>query len=134
MDGLRAFLSENAAASLAIGGLVIGIFFGFAVQRTNFCTMGGISDMLTFGDTRRFRAWIFATAVAIVGAQALAAAGVVDLAKSMYMSATLDWSGALIGGLMFGFGMCFAGGCASRNLVRAGSGDLRSLFVVILMG
>ncbi|MCC0004733.1 MAG: YeeE/YedE family protein [Methylobacteriaceae bacterium] len=134
MDELRALLSENAAASLAIGGLAIGIFFGFVVQRTNFCTMGGISDMLTFGDTRRFRAWVFATAVAIVGAQALAAAGVVDLAKSMYMSATLDWSGALIGGLMFGFGMCFAGGCASRNLVRAGSGDLRSLFVVILMG
>ena len=97
MDELRALLSENAAASLAIGGLAIGIFFGFVVQRTNFCTMGGISDMLTFGDTRRFRAWVFATAVAIVGAQALAAAGVVDLAKSMYMSATLDWSGALIG-------------------------------------
>lgn len=134
MEGLRAVLSENSATALAIGGLAIGIFFGFVVQRTNFCTMGGISDMLTFGDTRRFRAWVLATLVALVGAQALAATGVVDLAKSMYMAPTLDWLGAVVGGLLFGFGMCFAGGCASRNLVRAGSGDLRSLFVVILMG
>lgn len=134
MDGLRALLSENAAVAQALGGLVIGAFFGFVVQRTNFCTMGSISDMLTFGDGRRFRAWLLASAVAIVGAQALAAGGLVDLTKSMYLSATLDWAGAIIGGLLFGFGMVFAGGCASRNLVRAGSGDLRSLFVVILIG
>jgi len=134
MENLRAFLSENAAVSLAVGGLVIGVFLGLVVQRTNFCAMGGISDMLTFGDARRFRAWILSTAVALIGAQALAAASVVDLTKSMYMAPTLDWAGAVIGGLMFGFGMCFAGGCASRNLVRAGSGDLRALFVVILMG
>ncbi len=134
MDGLRALLSENSAVAQAIGGLIIGAFFGVVVQRTNFCAMGGISDMLTFGDTRRFRAWVLASAVALIGAQALAAAGVVDLSKSMYMAPTFDWLGAIIGGLMFGFGMCFAGGCASRNLVRAGAGDLRALFIVILMG
>jgi len=134
MDAARALLTDNAVAAQALGGLLIGVFLGLAVQRTNFCAMGGISDMLTFGDARRLRAWVLSTLVAIVGAQALAAAGVVDLAKSMYMAPTLDWLGAILGGLMFGFGMCFAGGCASRNLVRAGSGDLRSLFVVILMG
>ena len=134
MEGLRALLSENSAVAQAIGGLVIGVFFGAVIQRTNFCAMGGISDMLTFGDTRRFRAWVLASAVALLGAQALAASGVVDLSKSMYMGATFDWLGAIIGGLMFGFGMCFAGGCASRNLVRAGAGDLRALFIVILMG
>lgn len=134
MEALRALLAENSAAAQAIGGLIIGAFFGVVIQRTNFCAMGGISDMLTFGDTRRFRAWVLASAVALIGAQLLAAAGVVDLSKSMYMSTTFDWLGAIIGGLMFGFGMCFAGGCASRNLVRAGAGDLRALFIVILMG
>lgn len=134
MEGLRALLSENSAAAQAIGGLVIGAFFGLVVQRTNFCAMGGISDMLTFGDTRRFRAWMLASATALIGAQALAAAGVVDLSKSMYMAPTFDWLGSIVGGLMFGFGMCFAGGCASRNMVRAGAGDLRALFIVILMG
>ena len=134
MEGLRALLSENSAAAQAVGGLVIGVFFGLVVQRTNFCAMGGVSDMLTFGDTRRFRAWVLASAVALIGAQLLAAAGVVDLTKSMYMSTTFDWLGSIVGGLMFGFGMCFAGGCASRNMVRAGAGDLRALFIVILMG
>lgn len=134
MESLRAFLTADVAASLAIGGLLIGLVFGFVVQRTNFCTMGSISDMMTFGDSRRFRAWILAAAVATLGAQGLAAAGAVDLTKSMYLGANLDWAGAIVGGLMFGFGMVFAGGCASRNLVRAGSGDLRSLFVVILIG
>ncbi|MEI2734048.1 MAG: YeeE/YedE family protein [Rhodoblastus sp.] len=134
MEALRTLLSENAAVAQALGGLFIGVFFGLVIQRTNFCAMGGISDMLTFGDTRRFRAWVLASASALIGAQLLAAAGAVDLTKSMYMSATFDWLGAIVGGLMFGFGMCFAGGCASRNLVRAGAGDLRALFIVILMG
>lgn len=134
MEELRALLSENSGTAQALGGLIIGVFFGIVIQRTNFCAMGGISDMLTFGDTRRFRAWVLASAVALIGAQAVAAAGIVDLSKSMYMAPTFDWLGAIIGGLMFGFGMCFAGGCASRNLVRAGAGDLRALFIVILMG
>ena len=133
MESLRALLSANPAVSLAVGGLIIGLFFGFVVQRTNFCTMGSISDMLSFDDSRRFRAWILSAVVAVVGAQILHHAGAVDLSKSMYRSATFDWAGAILGGLIFGFGMVFAGGCASRNLVRAGSGDLRSLFVVIII-
>jgi uncharacterized membrane protein YedE/YeeE len=52
----------------------------------------------------------------------------------MYLSTTLDWAGAAIGGLMFGFGMVFGGGCASRNLVRTGTGDLRSMVVIVVIG
>ncbi len=134
MDSLRATLSENAPFWLMAGGLAIGAFFGAVVALTNFCAMGSISDMLTFGDSRRFRAWVLATATAIVGAAALSALGAVDLTKSMYLTPTFDWAGSIVGGLMFGFGMVFAGGCASRNLVRAGGGDLRSALVVVLMG
>jgi hypothetical protein len=89
---------------------------------------------MTFGDFRRFRAWVLAAAVAIVGAQTLHSLGVVELGKSMYVTATFDWVGNIVGGLLFGFGMVFAGGCASRNLVRAGSGDLRSLVVLVVLG
>ena len=35
---------------------------------------------------------------------------------------------------MFGFGMVFAGGCPSRNLARAGGGDLRSLLTLVVLG
>ena len=131
---LREVITENASLALALGGLVIGFAFGAVVYRTNFCTMGSISDILTFGDWRRFRAWVLAATVAIAGAQALALADVVTLSKSMYLAPRLNWSGNVIGGLMFGFGMIFAGGCASRNLVRAGGGDLRALVTLLVIG
>lgn len=134
MASLRDLIATNPAAWLAIGGLIIGMVFGYIVMRTNFCTMGSISDMLSFGDYRRFRAWLLAGATTVVGAQLLNAAGVVDLSKSMYLGANLNWLGHIVGGLMFGYGMVFAGGCASRNLARVGAGDLRSLLTLIVMG
>ncbi len=134
LEGLREQIVEAAPAYLAVGGFVIGLVFGFIVYRTNFCTMGSISDILSFGDYRRFRAWLLAAAVAILGAQALDWAGVVDLGRSMYLGASLNWLGNILGGLMFGFGMVLAGGCTSRNLVRVGGGDIRSLVVLLVVG
>jgi hypothetical protein len=134
MDSIRELLVSNSAVSLAVGGLCIGFVFGFIVHRTNFCTMGSLSDILSFGDYRRFRSWLLAIAISILGVQLLNAAGAVDLTKSMYLAPNLNWMGNILGGLMFGFGMVFAGGCTSRNLVRAGAGDLRSLIVIIVVG
>jgi uncharacterized membrane protein YedE/YeeE len=134
VGGLRETIAGNAPVWLALGGLLIGMVFGYIVFRTNFCTMGSISDIVSFGDYRRFRAWLLAGATAIIGAQLLDAAGVVALSKSMYLGANLNWFGHIFGGLMFGYGMVFAGGCASRNLARAGAGDLRSLLTLVVMG
>lgn len=131
---MRDLIQQSPGAWLALGGLAIGIMFGFIVYRTNFCTMGSISDFMSFGDYRRFRAWILAATVTLIGAQVLAAIGVVALEKSMYLAPNLNWFGNVAGGLMFGFGMVFAGGCASRNLARVGGGDLRSLMTLIVMG
>lgn len=131
---MRDLIQQNPGAWLATGGLVIGLVFGFLVYRTNFCTMGSISDFMSFGDYRRFRAWVLAATVALTGTQLLAAAGLVALEKSMYLAPNLNWFGHIAGGLMFGFGMVFAGGCASRNLARVGGGDLRSLMTLIVMG
>lgn len=116
------------------GGLLIGLAFGFIVYRTNFCTMGSISDILSFGDWRRFRAWLLAGAVAILGVAGLQAAGIMNPADSMYLTPSFGWLANIVGGLMFGFGMVFSGGCISRNLVRAGGGDLRSIVVLLITG
>jgi hypothetical protein len=134
MQALRELMAQNPPLSLALGGLAVGLAFGWIVFRTNFCTMGAVSDMLAFGDRRRFRSWIMAAAVALIGTQLLARAGAVELGKSMYLAPSFDWLGHVLGGLMFGFGMVFAGGCGSRNLVRAGGGDLRSLLVLVVLG
>lgn len=134
MAGLQEMLVENAPIALAAGGLLIGTVFGYVVYRTNFCTMGSISDFVSFGDWRRFRAWILAATVALLGAQALQVLGFLPIEKSMYLSTNFNWLGNLLGGLMFGFGMVLAGGCASRNLARVGGGDLRSLVVLLVLG
>lgn len=119
---------------VAGSGFALGLIFGAVVFATNFCTMGSISDILTFGDHRRFRAWLLAIAVAMIGSQALDAAGFFDLGESIYPTPRFNFVGNIVGGLLFGFGMVFAGGCASRNLVRVGGGDLRSLVVLIFIG
>lgn len=125
---------DTAPASLAAGGLAIGFLFGALAERTNFCAMGAISDYSNFRDARRARAWALAAAVAILGTQGLAAAGIVDLGKSIYLAPRLNWAGHLVGGTIFGFGMVLAGGCASRNLIRAGAGDLRALVTLLVVG
>jgi len=134
MASLREAIVENGPQWLAIGGLVIGFAFGAIVFRTNFCTMGSVSDIVNLGDWRRFRAWVLAAVVALAGAQTLHWLGVVDLTKSMYLGATFNWVGHIAGGLIFGFGMVFAGGCPSRNLARAGAGDLRALLTLVVVG
>ena len=115
-------------------GLVLGGLFGAVAQRTNFCTMGAISDGLLMGDWNRFRAWMFAIAVAITGSQFLHIFKNVNLNNSIYLTANFGWAGAIIGGLIFGFGMTMAGGCGNKTLVRLGSGNLKSLVVAIVLG
>jgi uncharacterized protein len=131
---LRDAFIQNPAVALGFGGLLIGMALGAIVFRTNFCAMGAISDLVSFGDTRRLRAWVLAAATALIGTQLLARFGVVDLTKSMYLAPAVNWAGNLAGGALFGFGMVFAGGCGTRNLVRAGGGDLKALITLLVLG
>jgi uncharacterized protein len=135
ISALRDLLLDSGTSGLALAGLAIGFSFGALAQWGNFCTMGCIADTVTMGDTRRLRAWALAAAIAIIGVGLMRATGTVDLSKSMYLVPRLNWAGHLVGGAVFGFGMVLAGGCASRNLVRTGTGDVRallSLFVTSL--
>jgi uncharacterized protein len=134
MPSIREALLWNAPLSLALGGFLIGSAFGAVVFKTNYCAMGSLSDIHNFADYRRFRAWLLAAATALLGAQLLELAGIVALEKSMYLAPSLNWAGHAVGGVVFGIGMVFAGGCPSRNLARAGAGDLRSLITLLVLG
>ena len=132
MNSLRDIILSQQALALAALGFAIGLCFGGLASATNFCVMGAVSDWRTFGDRGRLGAAAVAAATAIAGTQLLHHLGTVDLAHSMYLSPRINWAGAVIGGMLFGAGMVLAGGCASRNLVRAGGGDIRS-FVTLLV-
>ncbi len=119
--------------AVALAGLLIGALFGATVQRTHYCLMGALADLALFGSRRRLRSWLLALAVALAGTQLLALASPFDPGRSFYLRGDLFWFGAVAGGLMFGFGMVLAGGCVSRNLVRAGAGSLKAWLVVLLV-
>lgn len=133
MDAVRELALIDAPMTLALGGLFVGFIFGLIVLKTNFCAMGSVSDIMMFGDYRRFRAWLLAGATAILGVQLLQFAGVVDTGQSMFVSPGASWLANVFGGVLFGVGMVLAGGCVSRNLVRVGTGDMRSLFILMVV-
>lgn len=126
-------LFDTPAPLVNLGGLLLGLIFGATVQRSNFCTMGAISDAVLMNDRHRLRSWLLAIAVAMLGSQLLHLAGLIDLRASIYTGTSLNWLGAILGGLMFGFGMVQAGGCGNRTLVRFGAGNLKSLLVVLMI-
>ena len=50
---------------------ILGFILGFIVHKTNFCTMGAISDWVNIGDLNRFKAWMLAVAIAVLGVSIL---------------------------------------------------------------
>lgn len=112
----------------------VAMAFGALVQRTGFCTMGAVSDVLNMGDATRLRQWALAAGVATIGFGLLAWFGVIAADKTLYASNRWLWLSALAGGLVFGFGMVLASGCASKTLVRVGGGNLKSLVVALVLG
>ena len=70
--------------------------FGFIAQRTHFCTMGAVSDIVNMGDWMRMRTWGMAIGVAMIGFYGLAAAGLIDPAKAVYASNRFVWLSALV--------------------------------------
>jgi len=115
-------------------GFVIGLGFGVALQLARFCTMGAIADVVVFGDATRLRMWVWAVLVAVLGTQALVGLGNVDLSASIYTGPRIAWLSLGLGGLAFGFGMVWAGGCPSRALARLSAGNLKALVVLLVVG
>lgn len=108
--------------------------FGALAQRTHFCTMGAIADVVNMGDWTRMRMWVLAIAVAVIGFNGMVGLGWIEARHSIYASPQLLWLSSLLGGLLFGFGMVLASGCGSKSLVRLGGGNLKSLVVLIVLG
>ncbi len=122
------------AAAVSGGAFVLAFIFGAVANKTDFCTMGAVSDWVHMGDTSRMRMWLLAIGVAIVGAAGLEAAGLVDLSKSIYPSANFTWLSYVVGGFLFGVGMTLGSGCGSKTLIRVGAGNLKSVIVYVFLG
>ena len=116
------------------GAFLLAFIFGAVGNKTHFCTMGAVSDWVNMGDLSRMRMWLLAIAVAILGAQALELAGLVDYSKSIYTTPNFTWLSYIVGGFLFGVGMTLGSGCGSKTLIRVGAGNLKSLIVYVFLG
>jgi uncharacterized membrane protein YedE/YeeE len=116
------------------GAFILAFIFGAIGNRTNFCTMGAVSDWVNMGDLNRMRMWLLAIAVAIIGSNALHLAGLVDLSKSLYQTPNFTWLSYIVGGFVFGIGMTLGSGCGSKTLIRIGGGNLKSVIVFVFLG
>lgn len=124
---------ERLTGEVLAVSFLIAVAFGWIAQRVRFCTMGAISDVVIMGDWTRFRMWSAAAGTAVIGFNAMVFFGWVQAGNSIYAGPRIVWLSALVGGLMFGIGMVLASGCTSKNLLRAGAGNLKAVVVLMVV-
>ncbi|MCF6255429.1 MAG: YeeE/YedE family protein [Gammaproteobacteria bacterium] len=113
----------------------LALLLGVVANKTNFCTMGAVSDWVNMGDLGRIRAWLLAIAVAMLGVVILETMGLInaDAAFPPYRNSQLIWAENLLGGVLFGIGMTLASGCGNKTLVRIGGGNFKSVVVLVVI-
>src|SRR5438309_11786225 len=95
---------DFAANIVICAGLLIGLAYGAVGLLSGFCLMSSLRGWWSTGDSRLIRSYALALGVAIFVAQLLAARGVVDLGKSIYLQPSFSAPLMFFGGLLFGYG------------------------------
>jgi len=126
----------DISTTLLIYTSLLGFILGYVVNKTNFCTMGAVSDLVNIGDSSRLKAWLLAITTAILGVTILEYSGAIDVNESRipYRNSVFFWPRYIIGGIMFGIGMTLASGCGNKILIRIGGGNFKSIFVLFIAG
>jgi uncharacterized membrane protein YedE/YeeE len=125
---------NGLATKVLWASFALAVAFGALAQRTRFCTMGAIADVVNMGDWTRVRMWVLAIAVAVLGFNVMVGLGWIEARQSIYAGSRLLWLSSVVGGILFGFGMVLASGCGSKNLVRVGGGNLKALVTMLVLG
>lgn len=126
--------SISEASLLATIGVFGGIILGLAARLGRFCTLGAIEDFLYQNSTMRLRMWLLAIGIAGLGSFTLVWLGLLVPSETLYYQAPWAPLPAILGGLLFGYGMALAGNCGFGALARLGGGDLRSFVIALVMG
>src|ERR1700710_1500280 len=108
--GLEEALVPTSANIAVYSGLLIGLAYGAVGLLSGFCLLSGLRGWWANGDSRLIRTYALALGVAIAAAQLLAASGVVDLGKSIYLQPSFSAPLMLLGGVLFGYGMVLSNG------------------------
>jgi len=121
---------------------VIGLGFGYVLQRSRFCFTAALRDPILTGGTTLTKAVIMSLALASVGYLAiqmkLTGVGLENLgSEALKGPANLPGNirdagvQTIIGGFVFGIGAVIAGGCASGTFMRMGEGFVQQWIGVV---
>ena len=118
-------IGENPTS--AFFGLITGVIFGIAAQRSRFCLRAATVEFARGMMRDKVAVWLLTFSTAVVWVQGAQILGLLDTTEARMIAVPGSWSGAVIGGLLFGAGMVLARGCSGRLLVLAATGNLRSV-------
>lgn len=127
MDILALVERIGEAPAAALLGLITGVVFGIAAQRSRFCLRAAAVEFARGAMGDRVAVWLLTFSTAVFWVQGAYLLGLMRPADARMMAVPGSWSGAIIGGLLFGVGMVLARGCSGRLLVLAATGNLRSV-------
>lgn len=128
LDVLTALSERLGEGGLgALMGLATGVVFGVSAQRSSFCLRAATVEFGRGIWGGRLAVWLLVISTAMIWVQGAQLAGWFDASDARMMAVPGSWSGAIIGGLMFGAGMVLARGCSGRLLVLGATGNLRSV-------
>jgi uncharacterized membrane protein YedE/YeeE len=102
-----------------------GVIYGVLLQYGRFCMASAIRDLFAIKVPRMAVGVLIATALFSLTAGLVTVSG-----YSTFHPHPLGWH-ILAGGLIFGFGMIFTGGCASGSLYKSGEGNVASMLVLL---
>jgi uncharacterized membrane protein YedE/YeeE len=105
------------AIEVIISGFIIGIFFGWILQRGRVCFNTGIRDPLVFRDFSILKGIFFAISLSMITFGILQLTGITTPNPK-----PLIWPNQLVGGFIFGMGMVLAAACASGVTYKTGEG------------
>ncbi len=119
--------SGNAQLAARAVIVLAGFAIGFIMPRSRLCFARAFREPFMTAEGDMTKAVILALAIGLPIASLLFQKNIID--PYIAIPATF-WIGSLLGGLIFGIGMIFAGGCASGSLWRMGEGHFK-LWVTI---
>jgi hypothetical protein len=120
--------SQHAFWLISLGA---GLIIGFLAQRTRFCTMGSIRDVILMGDTHLISGLFALVAVAIPTNLILGQFGTPAFFGQPVAHSQHLWN--FLGMALAGLAFALAGGCPGRQLFLAGEGDGDSAVFVLGM-
>jgi uncharacterized membrane protein YedE/YeeE len=118
-------VTVGVTPGFVLSGLIVGVVFGFILQRGQFCMNSAFRDTIFMKDFTMLRAYLIALVIMVIGANILEDMGTIILKRQTFYPLA-----NIIGGYIFGLGMVLAEGCGSGIIYRTGEGLLSAWFAV----